>query len=163
MVTEKRAIAAVMDFDEAAIQERIHLLKRLRNMLEIQRDKFRSYLNVLDKQEISIKSGDSKALEAQAAMEQQLVREIMSVQKVIEPLDSMYSRMYPEKQSEIINLQSSLRHLQDQVLRRNQENRELLSRQRDELKKQIDALRLPRANRSVYGRQSAASMVDISA
>jgi hypothetical protein len=162
MVDTMERIETVLDLNDEELRERINLLKRLRRMLEVQRDKFRAYLSVLEKQEASILAGDTDALEAQAAMEQQIIREILSVQKVVRPLDDMYRRVYPRRKEEITSLQTSLDHLREQVLLRNEQNRELLSRQRDELKKKIAALKIPKGRKSVYGRNAGPSMIDIS-
>lgn len=162
MVETMERSETVLNLDDRELQERINLLKRLRKMLEIQRDKFREYLSVLEKQERSIVDGDTRALEAQAVTEQQIIREIMSVQKVVKPLDEMYQRAYPRRKEEITRLQGSLDKLREQVLQRNEQNRILLSRQRDELKKKIEALRIPKGRKSVYGRDTGPSMIDIS-
>lgn len=152
----------LIESDDRILEQRISLLKRLRSMLEIQRDKFRGYLNVLEQQETSIQKGDVTALEVQTQLEQQVVREILSVQKVIKPLDSMYKKAYPQQKQEIAQLQQSLDTLKTQVLQRNEQNRLLLSRQRDELKKKIESLRIPKARKSVYARSGTPSIIDIS-
>ena len=144
------------------IEQRVRLINRLRKMLVIQREKFRSYLGVLEQQEDAIINANSEVLENQALIEQQIVRDILSIQKVITPLDTMYRRLYPNKKEDITRLQKSLSQLKEQVLVHNAHNRELLSRHRDELKKKIEALRLPKARKSVYARQASMSMVDIS-
>lgn len=163
MSDSTHTLNSVLEMDEDEIRQRVNLLKRFRGMLEIQRDRFRDYLNVLEVQEHAIVEGDAEALELQASMEQQIVREILSVQKVIKPLEGMYGRMYPGKKPEITRLQSSLQHLQSQVLERNRLNREMLAKQRDELKEKIQSLRLPKGRKSVYAGNRTPSMVDLSA
>ncbi|AHC13728.1 hypothetical protein [Salinispira pacifica] len=163
MSDTNHAVNSVLEMDEDEIRQRVNLLKRFRSMLEVQRDRFRDYLNVLEVQEQAIVEGDARAIEAQAGMEQQIVREILSVQKVIKPLEGMYGRMYPGKKPEITRLQSSLQQLQSQVLERNRMNRELLARQRDELKEKIQSLRIPKGRKSVYAGNQTPSMVDLSA
>lgn len=162
MVQTMAKPVSATELDEATIQERINLLKRLRKMLELQREKFRAYLEVLDRQEDSINTGNTEALEQQAVMEQQVIREILAVQKVIAPLDEMYVKAYPKRKQEITNLQNSLTSLQEQVLLHNKRNRELLSTRRDELKKKIDALRIPKGNKSIYAGKGTGGMIDIS-
>ncbi len=150
------------DGDQRSVGERIDLLRRLRAMLELQREKFRSYLQVLEQQKSSINQGDTRALEAQAKMEQQIVREIFAVQKVVKPLDAMYGKMYPTKKEDITLLQTSLSHLGQQVLERNEINRMLLGKKRDELGKKIDSLRVPKGRKSIYARTSFPGLIDIS-
>lgn len=144
------------------IEERVRLLNRLRRMLVLQREKFRSYLHVLEKQEDAIINIDSEALEVQMSVEHQIIQDIRSVQKVITPLDVMYQKLYPNKKGDITQLQERLEHLRGQAIIHNAHNRELLTRHRDELKKQIAAFRIPRSRKSVYANEAQTSMVDIS-
>ena len=147
--------------DNASLDGRVNLLTRLKKMLELKRERFRNYLGILEKQELAIVSGDLDALAHHTAMEQQLVRDILAVQKVIVPLDNMYHSIYPDKKEEITNLQNCLSKLKKQALTHNAQNRELLSHYRDELKKKLAALRLPKAKRSIYAASHSSTMIDI--
>ena len=72
------------------INERVAILKRFRHLLEQQRNKFKEYLVVLEKQEEGIKSEDDTVIVAQAELEQQIVSNITNLQKVIVPIENMY-------------------------------------------------------------------------
>ena len=147
--------------DNFSVEQRVRILTRLRKMLEIQREKLRSYLNLLEKQENAIIRSNSEVLENQAAVEQQIISNILSVQKVISPLDTMYRELYPNKKEDITLLQNSLTQLKDQILIHNAHNRELLAHKRDELKKRIDDLRFLKSRKSIYAQKTAISMIDI--
>ena len=71
------------------INERIAILKRFRHLLEQQRNKFKEYLTVLEKQEKGIASEDDTVIVAQAELEQQIVSNITNLQKVIVPMEAI--------------------------------------------------------------------------
>ena len=71
------------------LNERIALLKKFRLLLEKQREKFREYLTVLEKQENSIEDENAEKLLAHTELEQQVVANIMNLQKVIVPMSEL--------------------------------------------------------------------------
>ena len=73
------------------LEERVAILKRFRFLLEQQRNKFKEYLNVLEKQQNSIDAEDSEALIKHSELEQQIVKNISNLQKVIVPMNKMYT------------------------------------------------------------------------
>ena len=74
---------------EREVRERVEILRSLRRYLIDQRRKFRSYLDLLEREEQSILSEDVERLHEQAQMEASIVREIAAVQKVIDPLEGI--------------------------------------------------------------------------
>ena len=72
---------------QAEIDERTALLKRFRSLLEQQRAKFREYLKVLESQEKTIVAEDTESLLAHTELEQQIASNIISLQKVIKPIE----------------------------------------------------------------------------
>jgi hypothetical protein len=131
-------------------------------MLLAQRDKFRQYLGILEHEERAILERDVDRLTRHVEIEQGIVREIFALEKVIGPLDELYRRVYPAGEREIPPLRESLRHLQDQVLARNESNRALLREKMQDLRDQIDHLRLPKPKRSPYARTPSPTMIDVS-
>lgn len=146
------------------IEERVALLRKFRETLLVQREKFRQYLTVLDKEEASIIENDPDTLTNQVELENQIVREILAVQKVVEPMEELY-KAHGEKlghdDQEILELQNSLDHIKEEVLKRNQRNRDLLKGHMNMLRQRIDGIKVaPRRNR-VYGGQQVASYINI--
>lgn len=80
-----------MQLTQEEIAERVAILKRFRTLLEQQRNKFQEYLHVLECQQGKIELEDGDALFAHAELEQQIVANISNLQKVIEPMQSMYN------------------------------------------------------------------------
>ena len=154
------------------LNERVAILRRFRSLLEEQRGKFREYLTVLEKQQDSITSENPENLLAHTELEQQVVKNIASLQKVIVPMAKMYhaangasAASSAAEEAEITKLQNDLSDLQDRVLKQNAINRDLLRVHIEQLKSQIAGFKNPyKANRSVYANvqaQAVATMVHV--
>lgn len=141
---------------EQELEERVALLKKFRSLLQEQRDKFREYLNVLEKQENSITTENADALLAHTELEQQVVSNIMNLQKVIVPMSDLYNARGGDKRDQTIAaLQNDLTSLQSQVLAQNKRNRDLLRSHIDSIRTQIASFRNPYKNRrSVYAEKT---------
>ena len=64
------------------LEERIQIIKRLRDYLQKQREKFRSYLQGLDNQETAIRVDDTESLQIHVELEQSIVGEIYTLQNL---------------------------------------------------------------------------------
>jgi len=145
------------------IQHRVAVLKRFRELLVRQRDRFHDYLEVLDKQQDVIRSGDADALISHVELEEKIVADIYAIQKVVDPLEAVYRVAYPDKESEVPSLKTALKELQSEVLARSERNRELLSSRMNEIRGEIRTLRGNpfTARRSVYANEGGASLIDL--
>jgi len=145
------------------LAERVAVLKRFRELLSRQRDKFRNYLELLDRQRTDIETGDVDALVAHVEVEQGIVAEIFAVQKVIDPLEDMYRAAYAGAEPEgVPELRTTLVELRDEVAARNAENRALLHQRMDMLRHEIMSVNNPYAKRrSVYAGQPEPRSLDI--
>lgn len=137
---------------EGEVAERVALLKRFRTLLEEQRAKFRTYLTVLEKQENDIDSGDMDAMVSHTELEQSIVSEIFTIQKVIDPMETLWREAHPAAaDSEIPRLKTDLEQLKANVLAQNEKNRELLKSRMSLIREQVVSLKNPYAKRaSVY-------------
>jgi len=153
---------------------RVAILKRFRELLVQQRDRFQNYLVVLDKQKDSIESANTEDLLTQVDLEEQIVADIFSIQKVIDPLEKMYnaSAEFQSDEPEVRGtpddvpaLKTALEDLKSQVIARSSRNRDLLSARMTEVRSEITSLRnspfTAGKRRSVYQNSNAASLVDI--
>ncbi|QQO09727.1 flagellar export chaperone FlgN [Breznakiella homolactica] len=142
---------------------RVAIVKRFRELLIQQRDRFREYLEVLDKQKDVIEEGKAEDLIAHVELEEKIVADIFSIQKVIDPLEDMYRASYPDRESEVPNLKAALEELKEEAVVRSERNRELLSKRMAEIRSEIKALRGNpyAARRPVYGGSDSASLIDI--
>ena len=157
------------EITQQELDERVALLRKFRSLLEQQRNKFQEYLNVLEKQQDSITSQNTENLIAHTELEQQVVRNIASLQKVIVPMQKMYKAAVPmahtAEESSIAEIQQELNTLQDKVLKQNQINRDLLRVHIETIRNQIQNFKNPYKNvRSVYSQpQRVASLVEVEA
>ena len=153
------------EISEQELEERVALLKKFRGLLQEQRDKFREYLNVLEKQENSITTENADALLAHTELEQQVVSNIMNLQKVIVPMSDLYKARGDKHDESIVSLQNDLSNLQTKVLAQNKKNRDLLRSHIDSIRTQIATFRNPYKNRrSIYAEKTGTgSMVAVEA
>ncbi len=141
-------------------EERVAVLKRLREMLQRQREKFSGYLTLLEQEESSIARGDAESLLAQVEMEKSIIADIFALKKVIEPLETLYQAAYPQQETTVPRLKATLEKMGDQVIAHNARNRMLLRARMDDLRMEIASLRAwPRA--SSHLAPSAPRLVDI--
>jgi hypothetical protein len=144
------------------LEQRIAILRRLRETLSAQREKFRRYLVLLQKEEEIIHNGNLDKLESQVEVEQTIIAEIFKLQKVIRPLDELYRRAYPVREKSISHLESSLANIKKQVLAKNEKNRLLLKEKMALLRQEIKELRSGYSMKSPYREIGTPTLVDIS-
>ena len=158
------------EITQEELNERVAILRRFRSLLEEQRGKFREYLSVLEKQQDSITAENPESLLAHTELEQQVVKNIANLQKVIVPMAKMYHAGNnpggaAAEDAEITKLQNDLSDLQDKVLKQNAINRDLLRVHIEQLRSQIAGFKNPyKNNRSVYSnvqQHAVATMVQV--
>ncbi len=156
------------EITQEELNERVAILRRFKSLLEEQRGKFREYLTVLEKQQDSITSENPESLLAHTELEQQVVKNIANLQKVIVPMAKMYKAngnytSPVSEEAEIAKIQNELSDLQDKVLKQNAINRDLLKLHIEQLKSQINNFKNPyKTNHSVYTTvQPVATMVHV--
>lgn len=131
------------------------VLRRLRSLLERKRDLFRHYLTVLEQQELDISGYDIPKLEAHLSLETEVLKELQTLQRIIEPLELDIAV------SDLTPLQQTVSTLSERIGEQHTRNRELLSRRTEELAQQIDQLNIPVHANSVYSSNGSASLVDM--
>ncbi len=161
MSDSDRGQRAELSAEETA--QRVAILKRLKELLARQRDRFRSYLDLLDSQQSAIQKGDAEGLIAQVELEERIVADIASVQKAVDPLESMYQKGVASEENDIPKLKTALEELKTEAQTRSKRNRVLLTERMDEMRREIHALRSnPFAQRrSVYSDGATAALIDL--
>jgi len=173
---------AELNLTQEEIDERIAILKRFRKLLEEQRNKFREYLDVLEKQQSAIEKGDTEAMLAHTELEQQIVANIGNLQKVITPMEKLYetksapifggtgskdsgnanSNSGIDDARYIPHLKTDLIKLQQEVLMRNRQNCDMLRNSMTEMKSRMAMFKNPYKNsRSIYANDRTASLVNL--
>lgn len=111
------------------------LAQTLRRYLLLQQERLSSYLRILDNQKDEIEQGEMERLSLYVDLEQEVVKSIVSVQKVILPFMALYRDLEPE--TDIENLTLALEALKREVLERNEKNRILLSSKLQDIKREL--------------------------
>jgi flagellar biosynthesis/type III secretory pathway chaperone len=142
------------------IQQRVAILKRLREMLQRQRGKFQSYLALLEKEQEAIERGDAERLLAQVEMEQSIISEIFTLKKAIAPLEDLYQAAYPERETTIPGLKTTLEKMGEQIIAHNAINRALLREKMEDLRHEVALLRAWPKRASPFA-EAVPSLVDI--
>jgi hypothetical protein len=155
---------------EEEINQRVAVLRRFRKLLTEQRDRFRSYLEELDKQKDIIETGNAEQLIAHVEMEEKILTDIFSLEKVIKPLSEMYRSLSAADsddtgyETRVQDLKSTLDSLKKEAAIRSGRNRDILSRRMMEIREEIKTLRvkpLRPGNYVLPSRPGGPSLVDI--
>jgi len=150
------------------LNQRVAVLKRFKELLKAQRDRFETYLHALDKQKDIIQSGTTDELLQYVELEEKIVTDIFSIQKVIDPLEKMYQStrvdtptggLQPDGR-EVASLKDALDGLKAEAVVRSERNRELLSKRMAELRSEIKSLKSNYPRRRLDNNQTP-SLVDI--
>jgi DNA-binding transcriptional regulator GbsR (MarR family) len=179
MVDEVNTQLTVIDgIDSIELAQRVAILRRFKTLLTQQRDRFRSYLNLLEKQQNIIEKGSPEELLNYVEIEEKIVADIFSIQKVIDPLEEMYytvtagQKQQAKKtetsssgQDEVPGLKASLEKLKNEAVIQSTKNKELLSKRMLELRSEIKALRnnpyAANVKKSSFGGINTAALIDI--
>ena len=131
------------DISPSELKQRVAVIKRFKELLKAQRDRFQAYLGALDKQKDVIQKGSTDELMQYVELEEKIVTDIFSIQSVIEPLEQMYqsTKINAPVEGEVISLKEALDGLKAEAVVRSEQNRELLSRRMAELRSEIKNLK----------------------
>jgi len=168
------------EISDAELSQRVAVIKRFKELLKTQRDRFQTYLEALDKQKDVIQSGTTDDLLRHVELEEKIVADIFSIQKVIDPLEEMYQSVRvkspakggskPTKKAssdkmsgeeEVISLKEALDGLKAEALIRSQRNRELLAKRMAELRSEINSLKSKSYARRKFEGNTGPSFIDI--
>ena len=148
----------------AELEERIAVLKRFKSLLKDQRDKFSEYLFVLEKQELSITQNNIEAMLQHTEVENGIIENILNIQKVIEPIEKMYTiTNAKENDKGILQLKNDLGRLQESVLRQNKKNRMIIEEKMEFIKEEIVSFPKAKYVKNVYAKdEDVAIYIDVS-
>ena len=169
------------DISPGELSQRVAVIKRFKELLKAQRDRFRAYLDALDRQKDVIERGTADDLLHHVELEEKIVADIFSIQKVIDPLEKMYHNarletpaekkkgsggLKPaEKQDreEVSSLKEALEGLKAEAVLRSGQNRDLLSKRLAELRSEIKSLKSNAyaLRRPGFGNTGPATLIDI--
>ena len=138
-------LAEDTEISSSELKQRVALLKRFKELLKAQRERLRVYLDSLDRQKDIIQGGTTDDLIRHVELEENIISDIFSIQKVIDPLEQMYHSVKQDfSQSEgleVSSLKETLENLKADAAVRSERNKELLSRRMVEIRSEIKSLR----------------------
>jgi hypothetical protein len=152
-----------MAVPEEEVASRVVLLKRFRTLLLQQRERFESYLTVLDKQKDKIETGSVEELITHVDLEEKIVDDILAIQKVIEPMRAIVPDTALAASPDVRHITSAIEMLRVEAVARVTRNKNLLQSRMEEIRTEINALRVnPFARRpSPFTSGDAPSFIDI--
>ena len=153
----KRTEAVV---DDSTIEQRVAILRKLKEHLLHQRTKFKEYLHLLELEEQDIHAGDTEKLKIHTEMGKNIVQELYAFQKVIDPMEDLYRMAYPVEEAELPEIRVSLELLKEEVQKRNRRNIASLSTAMKVMKSDILAIKNPYCYRNRYN-LAAPTLIDI--
>ncbi|MDR0718353.1 MAG: flagellar biosynthesis protein FlgN [Treponema sp.] len=155
-------MAALRELSQKEVNQRVMVLKRFKELLKAQRDRFHAYLDALDRSKDVIERGTTDDLLRHIELEEKIVTDIASIQKVIMPLETMYhaARIHGE---DVTGLEAALEGLKKEAVVRVGRNKNLLSKRMTEIRSEIKTLRSNpyTQKRTGLGAQASPSLVDI--
>ncbi|MCL2382450.1 MAG: flagellar protein FlgN [Treponema sp.] len=154
------------------LKQRVAVIKRFKELLKSQRDRFSAYLDTLDRQKEVIETGNADDLLRHVELEEKIVADIFSIQKVIDPLEKMYqsaAAQAPAKgkepdtsdSDEVSGLKQALDGLKAEAIVRSERNRELLTKRMTELRSEIKGLKGNPYTKRLNGTAAISTHVDI--
>jgi hypothetical protein len=147
------------------IKKRTAVLKRFKELLIEQRDRFRNYIDILEKQKDAIENGKPEDILAQVEMEESVASGIIAVQKALEPMRFLYESVCRNaKDNDISEINSALENLKQETFQRVERNKDLLQKRMVLIRNELKNLRSnPFAKRkSIYAENQGATLFDIS-
>ena len=151
--------ATKKDISPSELSQRVAVIKRFRELLKAQRDRFQAYLNTLDKQKDVIERGTADAILQHVELEEKIVEDIFSIQKVIDPMEEMYRSA--EKDDDVSGLKDALEGLKVEAATRSVRNRDLLAKRMAEIRSEIKSLKSSAYTRRSFNSGLAPSFVDL--
>ncbi|MDR2659302.1 MAG: flagellar protein FlgN [Spirochaetaceae bacterium] len=150
---------------ESEVKKRTAILKRFKELLIEQRQRFRDYIEILDKQKSVIENGEPEDILAHVELEENVVAGIITVQKALEPMRSMYETACAGSEDTAISeISSALENLKEKTEQQVKQNKDLLQKRMVLIRNELRNLRgNPFVKRkSIYAENQGATLFDIS-
>ncbi|GMO31556.1 MAG: hypothetical protein Ta2F_07070 [Termitinemataceae bacterium] len=149
------------------LAERVAIIKRFKELLISQRERFKQYLAVLDKQKDIIESGTAEDIISHVELEEKIVGDIFTIQKSLVPMQSMYKTVLKTESPESADiplLSETLEKLKKTAALRSIRNKDLLEKRMVIIRNEMKSLRtgpLAKTRRSVYAAGEQPVLIDI--
>ena len=153
---------------ETEITQRTAVITSLKDLMNQQEMRFRNYITVLEKHKNLINAGSrnvfTERLHVYIELEEQIIAEILSIQKAIDPLEDMYRKLDPCSQDDVPALKEKLEYLKNQAIILSTQNKEILKGRIKEVRSEINAMKnnlFISSRQAVYQNSNKALHLDI--
>ena len=136
------------------------IAKIIRENLTSQRERLKEYLSVLDHEKEDIIKEDPDKLIAHIKLEHNIIDELSSFKKILDPLEVMYFNSPYKKKNEIIDLKKDIEDLSDQVKIKSINNKETLDSVLVKIKTDLKGMNKKKVARNSYN-DAESNLVDI--
>jgi len=140
------------------------VIKRLMKLFNQQSDCYHRLIGVLEKQQGYIRTGSEESILAHVSLGEQIITEIFSIQKSIDPLEAMCPAV-TSLADEITAIKAVLDALNNRALAQSEQNKTLLSQCMTAIRSEINVLATNplaiSAKRSLYAQAAVPSLIDI--
>jgi hypothetical protein len=156
--------AARPEIDEQEISRRVAFLRRFKETLIRQRERFQAYLDLLER------GGDTseapeEVLEFHVTLEEAVVRDIAVFERTLKPLEAMYEAQHTDDDTDIPQIRAALSKTREDLLHRTRLNREKLKGQIESITRSRTPVLITRHTDYKRGKPTAdsATLVDLHA
>ena len=113
------------DIDEQEINRRVAFLRRFKETLTRQRERFQAYLDLLERG-CDTEDSPEDVLEFHITLEEAVVRDIATFERTLRPLEAMYEAHEADDDTDIPQIRNALTRTREDLLHRTHLNREKL-------------------------------------
>lgn len=150
---------------DGEVARRVSILKRFRELLTEQRDRFRVYLGTLESQKNVIEDCGVDEITAHVELEEKILADIYSLEKSIEPMRALYTMVWKDTDPpDVAELNTALSNLKIEAARRANENKMLIQKRLGTLRTEIKnhaANPFQRSRRAIQAEYAQANFLDI--
>ncbi len=123
------------------------LVKKIRENLLSQKEKLEKYLELLEKEESDIVEKDADKLLEHIKIEQNIIEELNSFKKILEPLEKIYFKLPYKKEEAIFKLKDSISNLSFKIKNKSENNKKLLNIELEKIKVELNKANF---NKNIY-------------
>lgn len=128
------------------------IAKRIRENLIAQKERLSKYLEVLESEEKEIISKDADKLLCHIEVEKNIIDELNSFKKILEPLEKMYMASPYKKDGSVLLLRESINKITNQVNIKSQKNKIQLDSVIKDMKVNINSKSKINISKNTYGK-----------
>ena len=140
------------------------IFKRLKELHTRQSECYHKLIGVLEKQQAFIGAGSEESILAHVGLGEQIIAEIFTIQKTIDPLEAMCPADMPPE-TDLLAIKATLEALNNRAMAQSEQNKMQLSQRMASVRSEITVLGnnpiAMSARRSMYAQVSTPALIDI--